>query len=344
MYRFSAGVLTIDSSTPSRLVHWADSARDIIQLVTNYMPPLPHQSGPSTSSASTQHLWPPTVLSRAAGPNQITSPSHRSSPATSARPSHPNTRGRRIIGIGHSYSGAAIATVANTYPGIFERIILLDPIMLPVKFMELSAAAAAAASGGDQADAGEERPPPMAEVRKQPLAMGASVRKDVWRDQATAEQSFRSKPFFQAWHPSVLDLHLQYGLTPLQGTDRQVTLTMPKFLEASSFASSWLSSYAYAAVNSGAYKRHYEQDERRRGKMHIVVMAGGNRVFDYENLRPLIGEGPEKKLRGSVDVMLGGHLVAQEQPRNLARVVLGYLRDQPFPRDLDDEAQAKAHL
>ena len=38
-------------------------------------------------------------------------------------------KGRKIIAVGHSYAGAALAMLAGAEPDIFEALFLVDPVM-----------------------------------------------------------------------------------------------------------------------------------------------------------------------------------------------------------------------
>mgnify|MGYP000344872877 FL=1 len=232
--------------------------------------------------------------------------------------------------MGHSYAGAAIALVANTFPEIFERVILLDPILISDEMLKASL---------EYAHENPDDPNPMGTPKGHPLAMGAALRKDVWANREAAERSFRSKPFFRAWSKDVLDLHLRFGLVPLKGAEPQVTLAMPKWLEASSFAASWTSSYARASILSGNFKKHHADSSK--GKTHIIIMSEGNRSINLEAFGEELGDSPDKLLRGTVEVMEGGHLSAQEQPSNLASWVLAHLLDRKPPATKPDKVKAR---
>jgi pimeloyl-ACP methyl ester carboxylesterase len=232
--------------------------------------------------------------------------------------------------MGHSYAGAAIALVANTFTEIFERVILLDPILISEDMLKASL---------EYARENPDDPNPMATPKGHPLAMGAALRKDVWASREAAERSFRSKPFFRAWSKDVLHLHLRFGLAPLKDAEPQVTLAMPKWLEASSFAASWTSSYARASILSGNFKKHHADSSK--GKTHIIIMSEGNRSINLEAFGEELGDSPDKLLRGTVEVMEGGHLSAQEQPSNLASWVLAHLLDRNPPATKPDEVKAR---
>lgn len=174
-------------------------------------------------------------------------------------------------------------------------------------------------------------------------AKAAETQNGLWPDillfsfnRAEAKQYFESKGFFRSWDDRVLDLHVRFGLRPLSippptvedhqansgGTSAAsaapanrasqspeellkgpCTLSCNKWHEACAFGSSWMSAYAWSALES----------QRNKGKTHVIVMSETH-IYDrergeIEKLRDLVGEG-----KGSSEVMEGGHLVAQEQP------------------------------
>ena len=336
-----SGVL--NGSTLGPTVHWLDAARDIIQLLTNYLPSLPamragHNSGTrssggggvkdtsASSSGTTAQLWPPPVLTRcgvSSNTQETLRVGHRA----------PSPRARRIIAVGHSFAGAALSVVANAYPGIFEKIVLFDPILVPTEAVTpainatVAANDAAATAKGKKVE--DEIDLPWADMKGTPLSSTASTRKDVWTSAAAARAYFSSRRVFQSWHPDVLESHLRFGLTPLRNVEgaqqQMVTLAMPRYQEAASFAASWLSAYAYAALRSGAFKRHYGADASK-GRTYLIVMRDGGTsshlLDDFsEDFEPRFQQDSKgganesgKLLRGSVQEMPGGHLVAQEQP------------------------------
>ncbi|KDN37417.1 hypothetical protein K437DRAFT_240691 [Tilletiaria anomala UBC 951] len=344
-------------------VSWADAARDLVQFTTNYIPPLSPSSASSRSNAtcneaSARLMWPPTVLARTYHPAEsqmgdatVISPSLGSSPATSAHASRPNARRRRIIGLGHSYAGAAMALASNAYPDIFERVILVDPILISPDFLSVQVHFENEGRKEVAQQRAADKPNPIGLRKSQPLALSASTRKDTWRDRRAAEAYFNSRAFFKAWDPAVLASHIQYGIVPLSawvkdarsgrggddggldesGETEMVTLAMPKFLEASSFSASWNSSYAYAALLSGRFRQHHMADTRK-GRTYFMIMEQGSRSLQLETFEgEMEGKKPaeegEPALRGRVEMVPGGHLIAQEQPSVLAAKVLEYILD-----------------
>jgi pimeloyl-ACP methyl ester carboxylesterase len=123
--------------------------------------------------------------------------------------------GRVALGVGHSFGGTAFLMAAAAEPGLFERIVLLDPIIMP---RAGSRAAADRRKGGGQ------------------LAEGARKRREVWPSRAAAVAKWSEKELFADWAPGVLDLYAAEGLR--DRSDGQVELKCSAETEATIFESS----------------------------------------------------------------------------------------------------------
>jgi pimeloyl-ACP methyl ester carboxylesterase len=113
------------------------------------------------------------------------------------------------IGIGHSFGGTATLLAAVERPQLFERIVLVDPVIFP--------------SGAFQSD-------PERRARAGSLAEGARRRRDVFADREAARARWRKRPMFASWDPRVLDLYVAEGLA--ERPDGSVVLKCPSEVEA----------------------------------------------------------------------------------------------------------------
>ncbi|RMZ75710.1 hypothetical protein DV738_g5338, partial [Chaetothyriales sp. CBS 135597] len=129
---------------------------------------------------------------------------------------------RPLIGIGHSMGGNQLVNVAYMHPRLFTSLILIDPI-IQFQYRHL-----------DNENGGTRN-----------IAQLSTFRRDLWPSRKAAADSFRSSPFYAAWHPEVLDRWCQYGLRDLptalyphdphsQGPN-PVTLTTTKHQEVFAF-------------------------------------------------------------------------------------------------------------
>jgi pimeloyl-ACP methyl ester carboxylesterase len=118
--------------------------------------------------------------------------------------------GPLAFGLGHSFGGTALALAAIERPGLFERLVLLDPIVPPSD----PALRERVSRGGA-------------------LAAGARRRRAVWESRAEARRKWAGRETFASWHPEALDLYVEEGLADRD--DGRVELKCPREVEATIF-------------------------------------------------------------------------------------------------------------
>ena len=123
---------------------------------------------------------------------------------------HPD--GRVALGIGHSFGGSSILMASAERPDLFERNVLVDPVILPPAWAR---AASSADSPGNA------------------LAEGARNRRQVWPSRQAARVKWLEKELFADWDPRALDLYLAEGLA--DRPDGQVELKCSGEIEAAIF-------------------------------------------------------------------------------------------------------------
>jgi len=117
------------------------------------------------------------------------------------------------LGLGHSFGGTSMLGAASRRPGLFERLVLVDPVV----------------------------PPPPADIPPERLehvmgmAEAARRRRDTWPTRAEARQWWAERSLFAAWRPEALDLYVLDGLRDAQ--DGGVRLKCPGAVEGAVFAS-----------------------------------------------------------------------------------------------------------
>lgn len=121
-----------------------------------------------------------------------------------------DTHGPLALGVGHSFGGTALTLAEGARPGLFGRLVLVDPVI----------------------------PPTDPEVRKtfgrgNPMADTARRRRRDWQSRADARARWAGRPVFAAWTPRALDLYAAEGLE--ERSDGGVTLKCPPEVEASVF-------------------------------------------------------------------------------------------------------------
>lgn len=101
---------------------------------------------------------------------------------------------RLAFGVGHSFGGTVTLGASARQPGLFERLVLIDPVV-PVR----------TGSSG-------ERPEHL--VR---LIEGARKRRHEWPSREEARSWFAERSLFADWQPEALDLYVLDGLRPCPG-------------------------------------------------------------------------------------------------------------------------------
>ena len=119
---------------------------------------------------------------------------------------------RIALGLGHSFGGTALITASAQRPELFERLVLVDPIVPPQLTPELEAR---------RREFGNA------------IADGARRRRAVWPSRDAAREKWSGKELFGNWDPRVFDLYLAQGLR--DRPDGQVELACPPEIEAAIF-------------------------------------------------------------------------------------------------------------
>lgn len=125
-------------------------------------------------------------------------------------------RGRVGLGLGHSFGGTALLGAAASRPELFDRIVLVDPVLPPTNPTPQT---------GSPRDENLTR-----------LVEGSRRRRSLWPDRAAARAHFASRSLFEKWLPEALDLYVEHGLRDLP--DGQVELKCPGEIESRIFSES----------------------------------------------------------------------------------------------------------
>ena len=115
-----------------------------------------------------------------------------------------------VIGVGHSMGGHCMVQIAAKYPQMFQRLLLIDPVILPPE----------AYSG--------ERYSALNGPEDHPVAK----RKGHWRNWQEMFDRFKDRKPFSLWRPQVLEDYCRYGVLPLADGEG-FELACPGLVEAS---------------------------------------------------------------------------------------------------------------
>ncbi|KAH7882978.1 Alpha/beta hydrolase family-domain-containing protein [Phlebopus sp. FC_14] len=116
---------------------------------------------------------------------------------------------RKVVVIAHSFGGCSAVRAALDFPKLFSSIILLDPVITQKETYQSDFVFG--------------------------KVLGAFLRRQHWPSREEALRLLEKSPFFAAWHPDVLRLYVDHGLTndPDNGG---VKLKMPALHEGLVFA------------------------------------------------------------------------------------------------------------
>lgn len=180
-----------------------------------------------------------------------------------ARPLVAAQGGRPIaLGIGHSFGGTAMIGAAARRADVFERLLLIDPVIPPPP---------------DPAFRPERQP----HLRR--LVDGARRRRARWPSRAAARAWCAERAFFAAWCPEAIELYLLDGMH--EHADGSLELKCPGAIEAAVFAgSSSLDLFALAQrVRAPALLLRAERGDFPRPLYDMLAAAMGDaRVDDVD--------------------------------------------------------------
>ncbi|MFA6449731.1 MAG: alpha/beta hydrolase [bacterium] len=195
--------------------------------------------------------------------------------------------GRRIVAVGHSIGGAVTLLNAAAHPEMFEKIILLDPVLLEpslirlIRFMAL-----------------------MRQQRRAPLAVRARKRRNNWKSRDEALEHFRDKPLFAGWDEASLRAYVKYGLK--DSPNGGVELACSPEAEAQGFET---------------YPTDIWKQVRRLRTPTLMVRGG-----DSDTLTVRARDLFLRFLPGADYIELSGvgHLFPMQQPANVAAIIRKY--------------------
>ncbi|KAH9834045.1 alpha/beta-hydrolase [Rhodofomes roseus] len=201
---------------------------------------------------------------------------------------------RQVIGIGHSYGGTTITRVAIEQPGLFQRLILVEPVITPPTF-----------TVGKGLDL---------------LLRGALGKPRRWPSRAHAKSDILQSRSSRTWHPDVVDVFIEHGLIEQCGdAPGAVRLKTRPFDEAvvycewNVFYETWT---GLKDIPSGL-GLHWIMSAKSN------VTTGGTEMTQETVWRA--------ENASNVRVAGAGHLVVQEAPDELASELVKALSGQPLP-------------
>ncbi|HKA13416.1 MAG TPA: alpha/beta fold hydrolase [Myxococcota bacterium] len=128
-------------------------------------------------------------------------------------------RGRVALGLGHSFGGTSMLLAAAEEPALFERLVLVDPVLHEPR-------------GTHHYDTARHE-------RASEMVQRATRRRAVFPDRAAARENWRGKDMFAEWDPRAFDLYLAEAIG--DRSDGQVELKCRPETEAAVYMAGFTS-------------------------------------------------------------------------------------------------------
>ena len=118
------------------------------------------------------------------------------------------------LGLAHSFGGTLTLAAESRKPGLFERLVLVDPVVPPQSWLQ------AAQSGGESE-----------------MVQRARRRRDRWGSREEARDQLSSKALFADWTPRAFEIYVQEALR--ESVEGGVELKCARDVEAAIFSNSF---------------------------------------------------------------------------------------------------------
>jgi len=194
---------------------------------------------------------------------------------------------RILVTAGHSYGGCSVILAALHFPALFSSMIIVDAIIDTFQGATWEFT--------------------------QYLIGATLIRRNQWPSREDALRSFKSSSAFSAWHPDVLRLFVNFGL--YEDESGCVRLKMPPVHEA------------LLTANPRARVETWELMEKLDEKIELLWILPGKPSLDVSMLEDVRKQRAWRRPANSSNIILksSGHLIPQECPEELARVMADFL-------------------
>jgi pimeloyl-ACP methyl ester carboxylesterase len=190
------------------------------------------------------------------------------------------------LGLGHSFGGTSMLLAAAEQPALFERLVLVDPVLR-------------------QPDVDTRRWDPNSVARASQLVERAARRRTVFPDRAAARENWRDKALFAAWDPRAFELYLAEGVA--DRPDGQVELKCSAETESAVYA-------------AGATSDVWSPTEKLAVPTLMLWAPRG----DFP--RSVFEAFAARLLHAQIQDVDAGHLVPMEKPELVVAAALAFTR------------------
>ena len=201
-------------------------------------------------------------------------------------------RARQVVGIGHSLGGVLTLYAATKVRDLFNKIVLIDPTMLPPMFLRKI---------GILKFFGFEA--------RSFLIKGALRRKREWETHEAAYEYFRGRRLFKNWSDNMVKSYTESITSP--SSQGRVSLSYPPEWEAQIYKTIPTDVWKYAALLEPPT---------------LVIRGENSNTFLVDSEVTFRKMNPKVKF----EVIPGaGHLIPQEKPDEVGKLILDFLHKQP---------------
>lgn len=190
------------------------------------------------------------------------------------------------IGLGHSFGGVLTALNNAADPGLFQQVLLLDPVLFTPSMLASMKALSMVRL-----------------YKRNPYARAALKRRQHWPDKESARHYLQQRAFFNNWHPEALAAYIDHALKP---SEHGVSLKCQPIREAEIF---------------GSFPRDLWQQLAKPCAPTRVLYGDRSYPFVAKALMKWQKINP----RVALEQVSGGHCFMQEQPEQTAAAVVRHL-------------------
>ncbi len=197
--------------------------------------------------------------------------------------------GGPVVGVGHSIGAVSTMICAVKRPDLFSSIIMLDPVIMPSRYILLFRYLKL-----------------FNQMKNIPLAYRSLNRRNGWENRDEALEYFRNKRLFREWDEQFFQAYLDYALQP--GLDGGIVLVCPPEVESRGFVSYPLDVWRWP----------------RQLRIPVLLVRGSKSFeFSKSSLNRFLRECSTAK---GLDVQDAGHCFPMQKSNETIRIIRDFCR------------------